>query len=158
MTVKLGVVMDPIQSINPKKDSTLAMLQAAQAKGWQLYSIEQQGLFLTNNDVFAHRRRISVRDQKDSRDKTDSCEQPNSRDPAGWFTDLETDTAPLTDMDLVLLRKDPPFDMEYVYTTYLLELAEKKGVPIINRPSSVRDSNEKLLALQFPQCCPPSLG
>ncbi len=138
MTKHLGVVMDPIESINPKKDTTLAMLIAAQQRDWELYIIEQQAIFIADNEVFAHRRHVRVCD-----------------DGSTWFTDLGGDTVPLTDHDLVLFRKDPPFDMEYVYTTYLLELAWEKGLPVVNSPSSIRDCNEKMFALQFPNCCPP---
>lgn len=138
MTIHLGVVMDPIESINPKKDTTLAMLIAAQKRDWELYIIEQQTIFIADNEVFAHRRQVRVSD-----------------DESEWFTDLGGDTVPLTDHDLVLFRKDPPFDMEYVYTTYLLELAAEKGLTVVNNPASIRDCNEKLFALQFPNCCPP---
>jgi len=130
--------MDPIASINLKKDTTLTMLIAAQQRDWELYIIEQQAIFIRDNEVFAHRRHVSV------------C-----NDESAWFTDLGGDTVPLSDHDLVLLRKDPPFDIEYVYTTYLLELAGKNGLPVINNPGSIRDCNEKLFALQFPDCCPP---
>ena len=140
MTIKLGVVMDPLASINPRKDSTLAMLEAAHGRNWQIYSMEQGDLYISNGEVYAHRHRIQV--------------TGNQND---WFKELAEDNAPLTDFDLVLLRKDPPFDMEYVYLTYLLEMAESKGVVIANRPGSVRDCNEKLFALQFPECCPPHL-
>ncbi len=138
MTVKLGIVMDPLESIKPRKDSTLAMMYAAQERGWRVFEIQQQGLFVNNNEVLARHREVRV-----------------SLDETAWFTTLNTTSTPLADFDLVLLRKDPPFDMEYVYTTYLLELAEKKGLLVLNRPSSVRDCNEKLYALQFPDCCPP---
>ncbi len=130
--------MDPIESIKPRKDSTLAMLEAAQRKDWVLYTINQSGLFIANSEVYAHRRRIRVRD-----------------DPDDWFEVLSEDTVAMSDFDLVLLRKDPPFDMEFVYLTYMLELVESQGVPVANKPGSVRDCNEKLFALQFPSACPP---
>jgi glutathione synthase len=140
LTIKLGVVMDPIASINPKKDSTLAMLEAAQNRGWELYCMTQSDIFVTNGKVHAQRSKISV-----------------AHDEQHWFDELDRSTGPLTDLDIVLLRKDPPFDMEYVYLTYLLELAEKQGLTVANRPGSVRDCNEKLFALHFPECCPPHL-
>lgn len=130
--------MDPIASINPKKDSTLAMMLAAARRGWQLYYIEQGGLFSRDGQIFAIQHEVEVADDLDS-----------------WFNILGTRTGPLTELDAVLLRKDPPFDMEYVYTTYLLELVERAGTPVLNRPGSVRDCNEKLFTLQFPQCVPP---
>ena len=138
MTIKLGIVMDPLESIKPRKDSTLAMMYAAQKRGWQLFEIQQQGIFITKDKVFAQCREVNV-----------------YKDESEWFSVLGTTTIPITDLDLVLLRKDPPFDMEYIYTTYLLELAEKKGLTVLNKPASVRDCNEKLYALQFPECCPP---
>ncbi|MDA1300748.1 MAG: glutathione synthase [Proteobacteria bacterium] len=140
MTIKLGVIMDPIESIKPRKDSTLAMLEAAQRKGWSLYTINPPGLYITDSEVYAHRREIRVRN-----------------DPQDWFEVVSESTAPMSEFDLVLLRKDPPFDMEYVYLTYMLELVEAAGVPVANRPGSVRDCNEKLFALKFPSACPPHI-
>jgi len=130
--------MDPIASINPKKDSTLAMMLAAQKRGWQLFYIEQGALFARSGEILAIQHEVAVAD-----------------DLENWFEVLGTRTTPLTELDAILLRKDPPFDMEYVYTTYLLELAERAGTPVLNRPGSVRDCNEKLFTLQFPQCVPP---
>lgn len=138
MVRRLGVVMDPIASINPKKDSTLAMMLAAQSRDWQLFYIEQGGLFSRDGVVYGIQHEIEVMDDLDH-----------------WFNILGTRTTALTELDAVLMRKDPPFDMEYVYSTYLLELAEKAGTPVLNRPGSIRDCNEKLFTLQFPQCCPP---
>ena len=138
MTRTLGVVMDPIATINPKKDSTLAMMIAAQKRGWRIFYIEQGGLFSRDGTVFAIQHEVTVADDLDN-----------------WYEIVDTRTEPVNDLDAVLLRKDPPFDMEYIYTTYLLELVEKAGTPVLNRPGSVRDCNEKLFTLQFPQCCPP---
>lgn len=140
MVKRLGVVMDPIESINPKKDSTLAMLLAARDRGWELFSVAQGGLFSREGTVFAIQQEIEVFDDLDS-----------------WFKVRGTRTTPLSELDAVLMRKDPPFDMEYIYTTYLLELAEGEGLPVLNRPGSIRDCNEKLFTLRFPQCCPPHL-
>ncbi|MCB1646068.1 MAG: glutathione synthase [Pseudomonadales bacterium] len=138
MTIKLGVVMDPLASINPKKDSTLAMMEAARKKGWEVLVMEQADLYVTDGAVYAHMTPVEIHDSLEH-----------------WYTADTPVTAPLTDLDAVLMRKDPPFDMEYIYTTYLLEMAEKQGLLVLNRPGSIRDCNEKLFALSFPQCCPP---
>ena len=140
MAVDLGVVMDPIGSIKVRKDSTFAMLLAAQRRGWHLWYMEQQDLVADGDRTLGRMRRIALRD--DSRD---------------WYRFGESRTLPLDQLAAVLMRKDPPFDMEYVYTTYLLEQVERRGCLVVNRPSSLRDANEKLFTLQFPQCCPPTL-
>ena len=132
--------MDPLESIKPNKDSTLAMMQAAQARGWQIFEIQQNSIFLTKDQVFGRCREVNIH-----------------IDQTNYFSVVNSWTASLEEMDIVLLRKDPPFDMEYIYTTYLLELLEKKGVPVLNKPSSVRDCNEKLYALEFSECCPEYL-
>ncbi len=138
MKYKLGVVMDPIESINIKKDSTFAMLLAAQQRGWSLHYIEMADLFVAGQEVRAQTRRLQVKD-----------------DPSGWFTLETTETLALAELDAVLMRKDPPFDMEYIYATYLLELAEAAGCLIVNAPRTLRDANEKVFTTHFPQCCPP---
>lgn len=130
--------MDPIQSIKPKKDSTLAMLLAARARGWTIHYMELADLFIANGEVRAHQRELEVHD-----------------DPENWFEAGPLTTGPLSTLDGILMRKDPPFDMEYLYATYMLEMVETAGTPVFNRPGSIRDCNEKLFALQFPQCCPP---
>ncbi|MDS4019880.1 MAG: glutathione synthase [Candidatus Competibacter sp.] len=140
MTIKLGVVMDPIATITIKKDTTFAMLLAAQARGWELHYFEQADLYARGGEAFGRSRLVSVRD-----DKSD------------WFAFHGERELPLAELDAILMRKDPPFDMEYIYTTYLLELAETAGVLVVNRPRSLRDANEKFFALRFPQCCPPTL-
>lgn len=132
--------MDVLETINPKKDSTLAMMEAAQARDWEIHVMYQGDLSIQNGIVHGHQRRIRI----------DTSVTP-------WFSLDEELDGPLSDLDAIILRKDPPFDMEYVYSTYLLEMAEKDGTPVLNRPASVRDCNEKLFALQFPQCCPPHL-
>ena len=129
--------MDVLESINPKKDSTLAMMEAAQARGWKLHVMYQSDLSIQDGVVFGHQRII----------ETNGGE-------AEWFSLLEEVDGPLSELDAILLRKDPPFDMEYVYSTYLLEMS---GTRVLNNPASVRDCNEKLFALHFPQCCPPHL-
>ena len=140
MTISLGVVMDPIARINTKKDSTLAMLLEAQRRGWPLLYMEQRDLFLQEGRVFAAMRPLTVRD-----------------DPVDWFTLGDATERPLGELSTVLMRKDPPFDMEYIYSTYLLELAAKEGCLVVNRPASLRDCNEKLFTAWFPQCCPPTV-
>lgn len=140
MTIRLGVVMDPIGAIKPRKDSTLAMLLEAQSRGWTLHYMEQRHLGVRDGTPFAHMAPVAVRD--------------NARD---WFSLDEPQVRPLTDLDVILMRVDPPVDMEYVYTTHILELAERQGVRVVNRPQGLRDANEKLSALWFPQCIPPTL-
>jgi glutathione synthase len=140
MALNIGVVMDPIGSINIKKDSTFAMMLEAQARGWSVQYIEQGELFLRDGQTFARMRKVAVQD-----------------DDRNWFNFTEETTQLLTNLDAVLMRKDPPFDMEYIYTTYLLEKAEAAGVLVVNKPQSLRDANEKLFTAWFPQCTPPTL-
>ena len=140
MSVRVGIVMDPIAGISYKKDSSLAMLLAAQDRGWTLFYMEQQDLYLNEGKARARMKPLKV-----------------FANPQNWFElDAETDTA-LSDLDVILMRKDPPFDMEFVYSTYLLEQAERDGVLIVNKPQSLRDCNEKLFATQFTQCTPPTV-
>ena len=140
MSVRVGIVMDPIAGISYKKDSSLAMLLAAQDRGWTLFYMEQQDLYLNEGKARARMKPLKV-----------------FANPEKWFElEAETDTA-LSDLDVILMRKDPPFDMEFVYSTYLLEQAERDGVLIVNKPQSLRDCNEKLFATQFTQCTPPTV-
>ncbi|MEW5754881.1 MAG: glutathione synthase [Pseudomonadota bacterium] len=140
MTIRLGVVMDPIAGIKPYKDSTFAMLLAAQARGWEIFYMEQNDLVLRDGEAWARQRRLHVMDDKQH-----------------WFEfDGESHEA-LSTLDVILMRKDPPFDMEYIYTTYLLERAEARGVLVVNRPQGLRDANEKLYTAWFAQCTPPTL-
>ncbi|QKT04254.1 glutathione synthase [Ectothiorhodospiraceae bacterium 2226] len=132
--------MDPIGSINIKKDTTFAMLLAAQRRGWEVYYLEQADLFLRDGRTCARRRRVTVWD-----------------DPRRWYALEEAGEAPLAELDAVLMRKDPPFDMEYVYTTYLLERAQAEGALVVNDPQALRDANEKLYTAWFPQCTAPTL-
>ena len=136
----LGVVMDPIETIKPKKDSTLAMLLAAQRAGWSLVYFRQQDLMVRDGAPLGAGRHVEVRD-----------------DPDEWFTLGGSWNAGLESLDVLLMRKDPPFDMEYIYTTYILELAEHRGLLVVNKPASLRDINEKAYTAWFPQCTPPSL-
>lgn len=140
MTIKLGVVMDPIAGINYKKDTTLAMLWAAQDRGWELYYMQQGDLYLEQGVARARMAQLSVQ-----------------RDPQNWFSTAEPQDGDLAGLDVILMRKDPPFDNEYIYTTYILEAAERSGTLVVNRCQSLRDCNEKVFATQFPQCCPPVL-
>lgn len=140
MTLKLGVVMDPIETITIKKDTTFAMLLAAQARGWELHYFEQADLYARGQTALGHSRVLSVQDDKQH-----------------WFDFHQERDLPLAELDVILMRKDPPFDMEYIYTTYLLELAEAAGVLVVNKPQSLRDANEKFFALHFPQCCPTTV-
>lgn len=139
-TRRVAVLMDPISGINIKKDSTFAMLLAAQRRGWSLYYFEQQDMYLRDGRVYARLSPLEVRD-----------------DPAGWFELGATEELPLAHMDVALMRKDPPFDLEFMYSTHLLELAEREGVLVVNRPASLRDANEKLFTAWFPQCTVPTL-
>ncbi len=136
----LGVVMDPIGAIRLYKDTTLAMLLAAQARGWALSYMEQPDLYLVAGEPRARQRPLTVRD-----------------DPKDWHSLGQEQDGPLSGLDLILMRKDPPFDMEYIYTTYILERAEQAGVRVVNRPQALRDANEKAYTAWFPQCCPPTL-
>ncbi|HAN68603.1 MAG TPA: glutathione synthase [Halieaceae bacterium] len=140
MTIKIGVVMDPISRIQFKKDSTMAMLWAAQARDWQLYYMEPGDLFLEQGKARASMSHLTV-----------------FHDPESWYTLGNAQVQDLTVLDAILMRKDPPFDNEYVYATYMLEAAEREGTLIVNRCHSLRDCNEKVFATQFPQCCPPLL-
>ncbi len=140
MSVKLGVVMDPIEKVNYKKDSTLAMLWAAADRGWEISYMTPQDIFLEQGEALASMTALSV-----------------FRDPDHFFEKGGVSTRSLGELDVILMRKDPPFDNEYIYTTYMLEVAERQGTLIVNRCSSLRDCNEKVFATQFPQCCPPLL-
>ncbi len=140
MKLSIGMVMDPIETIKPYKDSSFAMLLAAQERGWQLHYMQQRDIFLRDDRCYAHCRSIEVTDRASE-----------------WFSLGEEKTIPLEQLNALFMRKDPPFNMEYIYTTYLLEQAEKCGALIVNKPQSLRDANEKLFTTQFPQCCAPTL-
>jgi glutathione synthase len=140
MTIKLGVVMDPIAEINVKKDSSLAMLLAAQSRGWSLHYMEMADLFVRDGVARARMRSLSVSDSNED-----------------WFSLDDFEEHPLGELDVLLMRKDPPFDMEFIYATYLLERAEADGVLVVNKPRSIRDANEKFFTAWFAECCPPTL-
>ena len=136
----IGVVMDPIASIKPYKDSTFAMLLEAQARGWTIFHITLDGLFMDNDTPMAVCQALTVDDHA-----------------TAWFDLGPAQTQPLTQMDMILMRKDPPFDMEYIYATYMLEHAQQRGVLVVNHPQALRDANEKMATTWFPACCPPLL-
>ena len=140
MSLNIGVVMDPIEGLNFKKDSTLAMLLEAQSRGWSLFYMEQADLYM-QHDI--------------ARAKVQSLKVFNNAD--NWYQLSETEDIALDSLDAILMRKDPPFDMNYIYSTYILEKAEEKGTLIINKAQSLRDANEKLFTNNFPQCMPPTL-
>jgi glutathione synthase len=140
MTIKIGIVMDPISDIKIHKDSSFAMLLEAQSRGWELYYLEMQDLYLDNGRCFASSRKLTVQ-----------------RDPENWYQLEEATEHPLSELDAVLMRKDPPFDTEYIYATYLLERAENEGCLIVNKPQSLRDANEKLFTAWFSEFTPTTL-
>lgn len=139
-SLRLAVVMDPIGAITYKKDTTLAMLLAAQARGFELFYLEQRDLTLRDGIAWGRVRPLTVK-----------------ADPSGWFSLGEPRLEKLGDFHCVLMRKDPPFDTEYIYTTYILERAEEQGAMVVNRPQGLRDMNEKVFTAWFPQCCAPTL-
>ena len=138
--LRLGVVMDPIESIYPPKDSTLAMLLEAQRRGWEIHYMRQADLFVEDGRPQAHSQRLEVFD-----------------DEADWFRFMGPGEKEIGALDAILMRKDPPFDMEYIYTTYLLQRAEESGALVVNRTDSLRDVSEKAYTMWFPDCCPPTL-
>lgn len=137
----LGIVMDPIGSIKPQKDTTLALMLAAQNHGWTLHYFEQNDLWLRDGIAWGRGCQVRVHDDK-----------------LRWFDfDREPVAMKLGELDAMLMRKDPPFDLEYVTSTYILERAEQQGALVVNRPQSLRDCNEKAFTAWFPQCAPPTL-
>ena len=140
MEKSLGIVMDPIQSINYLKDTSLSILLAAQQQGFRLFYMEQQDLFLENGVPYAEVQPLRVFDNPD-------C----------WHELGGRSAVPLAELTVVLMRKDPPFDSEFIYSTYILEAAEKLGTLVVNKPQSLRDCNEKVFATEFPECTPPLL-
>ncbi len=128
--------MDPISQINIEKDSSFAMLVEAQRRNHDLYYLEQSDLILKDGKVFAELSKLSVSEDKEE-----------------WFNLESPNLLDIAEMDVLLMRKDPPFDMEFIYSTYLLEIAQRDGVLVVNNPQSLRDHNEKLFTSWFPQCC-----
>lgn len=140
MNISLGVVMDPISGIKIAKDSTFAMLLEAQERDWKLFYMEQSHLYVRDGAAWSFTRELRVAD-----------------DARTWYSLEPGREIKLSDIDVILMRKDPPFDMEYIYTTYILELAAKEGSLVVNDAASLRDVNEKLSTAWFPTCCPPTL-
>jgi len=134
--MKLGIVMDPIESIKPWKDSSFAMLLQAQHRGWQIYYMRIDDLYMDSSISYAHYHRLRLEDERQD-----------------WFVKTDPGVCRLDEMDVILMRKDPPFDLEYIYATYLLEQAGENGTLIVNKAASLRDCNEKLYTRYFPQCC-----
>jgi glutathione synthase len=139
-SLRLGVVMDPIESITPKKDSSLAMLLEAERRGAEIHYFRQADIRLLAGEAYGTSQILNVRDDLDD-----------------WFGLGSTQELRLGDLDVILMRKDPPFDMEYIYSTYILERAEDAGALIVNRPQSLRDMNEKAYIAWFADCAPLTL-
>ena len=147
-TRRVAFVMDPLPGLSMKKDSTLAMIRAAERRGWDVFYVGPGDLVLRQSEphAFLHPLRLTGR----------FAETLDPADVDGTFYELgEGVETPLSELDVIMMRKDPPFDMEYIYVTYFLERAEAAGVLVVNRPASLRDCNEKFFATAFPQCCPP---
>jgi glutathione synthase len=140
MTVRLGVVMDPVESVNTVKDSTYAMLREAQKRRWGIEYMEMNDLYLSDGVARARTRRLEFR---------------FDREP--WYGLSEVNDTDLSQLDVILMRKDPPFDTEYIYSSYILERAEIGGALVVNKPQALRDANEKMFTAWFPQCAPPTL-
>lgn len=140
MPMRLGVVMDPIESITPKKDSSLAMLLEAERRGAEIHYLLQDDLRLLEGRALGTAARLRVRDDNND-----------------WYTLGERAEIALGDLDVILMRKDPPFDMEYIYSSYILERAAEAGALIVNRPQSLRDMNEKAYTAWFADCAPITL-
>ncbi|MDF3006853.1 MAG: gshB [Enterobacter kobei] len=138
--IKLGIVMDPIADINIKKDSSFAMLLEAQRRGYELHYMEMADLYLTNGEARARTRLLSVEQNYDK-----------------WYEFGSEQDIDLASLNVVLMRKDPPFDTEFIYATYILERAEEKGTLIVNKPQSLRDCNEKLFTAWFADLTPETL-
>jgi glutathione synthase len=140
MKMKLGIVMDPIANIHYKKDSTLAMLWEAQARDFDIYYFELQDLYLLDDVPYGRAQKLQVFKDEDK-----------------WYDLQNKQDIPLAELNVILMRKDPPFNEEYIYSTYILEHAERLGVLVVNKPRSLRDANEKLFTTYFTQCTPPSI-
>ncbi|WP_435234677.1 glutathione synthase [Psychromonas sp. PT13] len=140
MTIKIGIVMDPISDVKIHKDSSFAMLLEAQSRGWELYYLEMKDLYLDDGRCFATSKKLTVQ-----------------RDPDNFYQLEPATDHPLADLDAVLMRKDPPFDTEYIYATYMLERAEVEGCLIVNKPQSLRDANEKLFTAWFNEFTPTTI-
>jgi len=140
MADSISIVMDPIEQIHPEKDSSFALMLAAQARGMVVYYVHDVDLFIESGRVYAKRHRVVLRDEAHD-----------------WFEIQSSEVAPLAETDAVFMRKDPPFTMDYVYLTHCLDLVAAEGTPVINNPQSIRDCNEKLFTAWFADCCPRTL-
>ena len=140
MPTTIAVLMDPIGTIKPKKDTTLALLLEAQRRGHVVLYMEQRDLAVRDGRAWARMAPLKVKD-----------------DPHGWFELGDAHWRPLAEADLILARKDPPFDAQFLYDTQVLDLAAREGARVVNAPQGLRDFNEKLAAQWFPQCCAPAL-
>lgn len=140
MTTNVAFVMDPIESITVYKDTTLALMLAAQKLGWRIHYLQPQNLQLRDGEAWADLHPLTVYD-----------------DSQRWFSLAAAEQRPLKYFDILFMRKDPPFDMDYIYSTYILERAEQAGCLVVNRPASLRDANEKMFTAWFPELCPPTL-
>ncbi|MCP5473790.1 MAG: glutathione synthase [Rhodanobacteraceae bacterium] len=140
MLRRLAVLMDPIQKLKIHKDSSFAMLLEAQRRGYEVHVCEQRDLGLRDGRAWLRTRLTRVFD-----------------DPGHWFEQSPPEIHDGGHFDWILMRKDPPFNAEYLYDTQILDRAEAQGATVVNRPSALRDANEKLFTALFPQCCPPTL-
>jgi glutathione synthase len=140
MSTKLGIIIDPLHTIRIKKDTSYALLKSAQARGYSILYATSQDIWLEKGQVFGNLSSLTLRD-----------------DPERWFEEGPQHKMLLSELDVLLLRKDPPFNMDYIYMTYLLELAAAQGLLVVNNPASVRSANEKLFTAWFPECCPDTL-
>ena len=140
MSIKLAVVMDPISDIAYKKDTSLALLNAAQQRGCELWYMEQSDLYIENGVAMGRMAPLQV-----------------EMNPDHWFELGDYQHTPLSELNIILMRKDPPFDSEFIYSTYILERAEEAGVLVANKPQSLRDCNEKVFATAFPELMTPTL-
>ncbi len=140
MKKSIAIVMDPIERIKPSKDTSFALLLEAQRRGYALYYIEPGSLSIQNSKAYARLAQLTVNDDIDQ-----------------YFKFGEFQRTALTSVSIILMRKDPPFDDQFLYDTQILSIAEGEGVMVVNNPQGLRDMNEKLAALQFPQCCPETL-
>lgn len=138
--IKLGIVMDPISTINIKKDSSFAMLLEAQSRGYEIHYMEMSSLYLRGGEAQASTRLLSVKQDYDA-----------------WYSFNGEQDINLGELDVILMRKDPPFDTEFIYATYILERAEDEGALIVNKPQSLRDCNEKLFTAWFARHTPDTL-
>lgn len=140
MTIKLGIVMDPISSVKVAKDSSMAMMLEAQKRGYEIYYMEMQDLYLEQGECRANVAKVTVFD-----------------DPDKWYELEASHDIAVAELDVVLMRKDPPFDTEYIYATYMLERAEEQGTLMVNKPQSLRDCNEKLFTAWFAELTPKTV-